>query len=555
VNHRRANALGISAVLSLATAALAAQLATSPSTKPDTAVSTTAESTISPGAPSTGETHYSRSADDEIIFQEGLLQYTRGNLPTAERNFKVLTAEDPGDSEAFYYLGLSQLDQNKPADAVGNFDQSLRLDSSRDEVRGARATANIRLHRFDAAQSDLTVLDGIPRFKSLDDYLHGQLYYAEGKLDDAAKSFAAAKAEGGTESAPAEFYEGLTYLRMKELVKARSTFLNSSLEPDRDPTLASASRQLDAVLAQQQSRAPRPYEGQISLGYEYDSNVIQLGADIPSPAGISNKSDGREVFSPRGSFTFLRSDRLELGVEGTGYFTWQNSVSSFDIDSFQAGPFANYKLANNLYASARYGFNYVQFGYEPFLVRNIVTPQVTYLEPKFGYSSVFYQFQDRQFKQPSFSDAQDRSGTDDAIGIVQGVNLPTLFPGAGAANLELNYRFEDQLARGSDFSGKFNAVGATLYTPLPFLKMRADTGVTLDWEQYDHPNSLDENGHDRRDFEVDVAAGLTKDLTKDLALRVDYTYSNRSSNVTTGGGTHPYAYDRHVVGIRLIYSF
>jgi hypothetical protein len=283
--------------------------------------------------------------------------------------------------------------------------------------------------------------------------------------------------------------------------------------------------------------------------------VIQLGGDIPTPAGISNQSDGREVLLPRGSFSFIRTDRLEAGVEGTGYFTWQNSLSAFDIDSYQAGPFANYKLTSNLYLSARYGFNYVQFGYAPFLVRNVVTPQLTYLEPKFGYSSIFYQFQDRQFKQPSLTDALDRSGTDNAIGVVQGLNLPSLFSGVGAANLELNYRFEDQEARGSDFAGQFNAVGATLYTPLPVLKLRADAGVTLDYEQYDHPNSLDADGRDRRDFEVDAVAGLTRELSKDLALRLDYTFTNRNSNVTSAAGQHPYAYDRHVVGIRLIYSF
>ncbi len=551
----RINGLGITFFLFAATAASAAQLTSQSTSQPTTEPS----STVPPGqvatAPATEETHYSRSADDEIRFQEGLSRYTRGDLSGAEADFKALVADDPGDSEAYYYFGLSQLDQNKPADAVTNFDQSLHLDSSRYEVRAARATANIRLHRFDAAKEDLAVLDTLPRFRSLDEYLHGQLYYAEGDLDSAAKAFAAAKAEGSTEAAPAGFYEGLTYLRMRQLVKARSTFLDSSLEPDRDPTLAAASRQLDAVLAQQQSKAPKPYEGQITLGYEYDTNVIQLGGDIPTPAGISHQSDGREVLLPRGSYSFIQTDRLDAGVEGAGYFTWQNTLSAFDIDSYQAGPFANFKLTNNLFLSGRYGFNYVQFGYAPFLVRNVVTPQLTYLEPKFGYTSVFYQFQDRQFKQPSLTDALDRSGTDNAVGVVQGINLPSLFSGAGAANLELNYRFEDQEARGSDFAGQFNAVGATVYTPLPVFKLRADAGVTLDYENYDHSNSLDIDGRDRRDFEVDVTTGITRDLAKDLALRVDYTFTNRDSNVVDGAGGHPYAYDRHVVGIRLIYSF
>src|SRR5690606_39253558 len=112
----------------------------------------------------------------------------------------------------------------KYAASIANFDQSLRLDPTPNEVRAARATAYVRAREYDKAEPDLEVLRAEPRWRGMARYLEGQILYARGELDAAAEAFADAKAAGGVESAPAEFYEGLTYLRMKELVKARSTF-------------------------------------------------------------------------------------------------------------------------------------------------------------------------------------------------------------------------------------------------------------------------------------------------------------------------------------------
>jgi tetratricopeptide (TPR) repeat protein len=506
-----------------------------------------------PRPSTTRESRFSRSAEMEIRFQEGLLLYQRGQLPQAESDFKQVIAGDAGDADAWYYLGLSQLDQNRPADAVASFDQSIRLDPTSDEVRAARATANIRLKNYDAVKEDLAVLEPDPKWRTLVPYLRGQMYYQQGDLDAAAREFAAAKAAGGTEAVPAGFYEGLTYIRMRELVRARRTFQDASLSADRDPTVVSAARQLDAVLAAQQQTTKR-WEVQLTLGYEYDTNVIQIGTNVPTPGEISDEEDGRFVLQPRGSYSFIRNDRLEVGLEGSGYFTWQNDLSDFDVASYQAGPFVNYKLRENLYASARYSFNYVELGHDPFLKRNVITPQLTLVEPKFGYTSLYYQFQTRQFDEVPISAAEDRDGPVHSVGLVQGFTLPEIFRGAGESTLELSYRFERQETDGSDYQGNFHSLGATFYAPLPVWKLRADAGVTFDFENYDNPNTLDSDRDRRRDFEFDITAGLTRQINKYMAARVDYSYTRRDSNIVSAG-QDIFDYDRHILGVRLIFSF
>ncbi len=87
----RTGAIGFSLCLSISIAAFAAQVTSEPAIMPGTV----------PAAPATEETHYSRSADGEIRFQEGLSRYTRGDLAGAEADFKALVSDDPGDSESY----------------------------------------------------------------------------------------------------------------------------------------------------------------------------------------------------------------------------------------------------------------------------------------------------------------------------------------------------------------------------------------------------------------------------------------------------------------------
>lgn len=501
----------------------------------------------------TQRSSFSRSAESEILFQEGLLRYSRGDLAAAESNFSELATEDSADAEAWYYLGLAQLDQGKTQPALESFNQSIRLDPTLTEARGPRATAFIRLQRYEEADQDINYLANDPRWAGMSDYLRGQYYYAKGDLKQAADYFGRAKAGGQIEQESAEFYEGLTYIRMRELVRARSTFRETGLGSDRDPTVAAAARQLDAVLANQQ-RGSKQFEAQISLSYEYDSNVILLGNNISTPDGISDQADSRVVLQPRGSYSLVRTPKWDFGIEGNAYLAWQFELNEFDIASYQAGPYVNYRVTDNLFASLRYGFNYLEYGHDPYLTRNLLTPQLTYIEKDFGYTSAYYQFQTRQFDDPGAIPQFDRDGQNHIFGLVQGIRLPEIFDGAGNSNIDLSYRFEHQETKGSDFDGNFHTVGATYYLPMPN-QFRADFGVNAIFEGYKNPNSLDADGDKRDDTELSFVIGLTKDFGKGFSARIDYTYTDRSSNVTTAAGQKPYAYDRDILGVRFIYSY
>ncbi len=303
----------------------------------------------------------------------------------------------------------------------------------------------------------------------------------------------------------------------------------------------------------------------------YDSNVIELGNNTTAPNGISGKGDSRIVVQPSGSYSLIHTDKIDAGIEGSGYFAFQFDLNSFDVASYQIGPYINYRVAQDIFASLRYGYNYVTLGHDSYLSRNIVTPQLTFIEPKLGYTSLYYQFQARQFADsfehqfplpppPSNFDVKDnldRDGQNHTFGLSQGINLPEIFRGAGNANMEIDYRLTDQEAVGGDYDGLFNQLGATLYTPLPFGKVRGDFGVAYEFDDYRHQNSLDTafDRHDaRKDQQWVLTAGLTRELFKGCSLRVDYSYTTNDSNVRFGD-EKIFSFDRNQVGVRLIYNF
>ncbi len=509
-----------------------------------------------PAASQPGEqAAFSRGAEAEILFQEAQGKYYRGDLAGAENSFTQLANQDAGDVQAWYFLGLSQLDQNKYAQAVDSFNQAIRLDPSLTEVYAARAKAHIGLKQYDQARSDIAVFERDPKWKAQAAYLNGQIYYAQGELQKAADSFEAARGPGGIEQESAEFYQGLTYLRMRDLVRARAIYREAGTGGvDRDPTVAAASRQLDDVLGGQQA-SPRPWDLQLTAGYEYDTNVLLLGSNVALPGQISGDEDGRFVLQPRGSYSLYRNPRMDAGVEANGYFTFQQDISAFDIASYQGGPYVNLKLTDNLFASARYGFNYIDFGHAKYLTRHLITPQLTLVHGQKGYTSAYYQYQNSAFEDQEGTPF-DRDGNNHVIGIVQGITLPALMQEGKKSNLELTYRLTFQDTQGSEYYGYLHTLGVVYYTPLPLWGLRADVGATVTFEDYSNPSLFDDpiGRESRQDFEYILSVGLTKEVFKNASVRLDYAYTNRNSNVEFAGQT-PFEYDRNVVGLRFIYSF
>ncbi len=410
----------------------------------------------------------------------------------------------------------------------------------------------IKSGQFAAAQTDIDALAADGHWADTVAYLRGQLAYAKGDYTSAAAAFNEAHTSGGAEAPAAGLYEGLSYIQMKQLSRAQAA-LRDVAGIDRDSSVAAASRALNSSLDANSGRG-KPFTLQVATGFEYDSNVPLVAFNSPFPAAARRRQDGRFVIQPRGSYSFLRNDKIEAGVDTTDYFAFQMVDNAYDVASYDIGGFVNYRLANNLFAGGRYDFNYLQLEHDSFLRRNVVTPTITLLEPEVGYTTAYYQFEARQFDQAPPTAALDRDGRNNVLGLVQGYDLHSKTGKSGEMpRVEAGVRYENDQTKGGDFSGNFFTLSGEYYQPI-CRKWTADAGADLSYFHYEHPNSLDERGRKRRDFEIKPHVGVTWQVNQYLAVRGDYTFTYHDSNIVAGT-VKPYQYNQHVIGIRMIVSY
>ena len=355
-------------------------------------------------------------------------------------------------------------------------------------------------------------------------------------------------------------------MKLRQNVQARAAFQRN----DHRPRTRSHRRQCRPHSSTRPSRPRKAFPrggSPPALPSAMSTTATSCSLAAPCQDCHQTKADSRIVVQPYGSYSLIRNDKLDAALQGSGYFAYQFELNDFDVASYQIGPYVSYRLSRNVTAGLQYAFNYIEFGHDPYLNRNIVTPSLTIIEPKMGaYTQLYYQFEARQF-QDQFAhldptttslDARntlDRDGQVHTFGLTQSFATPEIFKDAGASNLELTYRLSDQETRGSDYDALTNQVGLIFSTPLPFWKLKADAGVSYEVDNYRHPNSLDTVDHHQRfDQILNASVGVQREIFKGCSVRVDYNYTNSNSNVDFAG-QGIYDYDRHQVGVRLIYNF
>src|SRR5207249_534633 len=86
-------------------------------------------------------------------FNLTMLELAHGNFSAAEAGFRKLAEAYPQDAESPFFLGISQLLQNKPAQAVDSFKQALDRSPDKVEARWNLLVAE-KLAGLDVGQLD-----------------------------------------------------------------------------------------------------------------------------------------------------------------------------------------------------------------------------------------------------------------------------------------------------------------------------------------------------------------------------------------------------------------
>lgn len=309
-----------------------------------------------------------------------------------------------------------------------------------------------------------------------------------------------------------------------------------------DNTLGTARQAQD----QQLLADDRPYNFTLLFAGEYDSNVPLQ----PHFSGLGSNIDYEDYRFLMASFLdvqLLTCEQYNIGLVGSTYGTFQLDANEFNIQDYMGGMYANAMLLDDWVGSFRYEFHYTLVDESRFASEHRVTPSLTWLRSQ-GHTTLYYEFNPVDASAPALIPAQLQSGETHRIGLTE-----ALYTFDGDGRVYGGGQYANSGADGSDFDRNTIMLTGRIEQPLRS-NCIADLGVRYFWDDYDNPNSLDFFDRPRDDNRWEVRAGLQKNFSNPISLRLDYTYINNDSNTENLFGVRFYDYDRHIVSTQLIFS-
>lgn len=345
---------------------------------------------------------------------------------------------------------------------------------------------------------------------------------------------------------------------------------------------------------------PLRFEGSLTIGNVYDSNVILLGRDTALPRGIVKKGDYR--LGLEASFDVSRvmtrdregivGESLTLGVGGTTFNFWQPSIGEFDINDYSGRAYVNWEPVRDLFVGLLYDYRYTMLGHDPFISSNRLTTVVTKQWRAPGdpdgdvraRSEAFYSYDYRDYKDVLSDVRFDRDGRYQSIGVNQSFALwkardlwPNYYsakaPGGGArdfadgdrwAEVRIGYQYRDERTHGDEFDLYGHSLLAGAAIPLPW-RLLFDFGLDLTWDNYTHPSLLDYERKERFDLIQTYRFGLTRTIigrgeyapmpSLDIKVRGNIDLQYQDSNIWNRLGEDVYEFNRFIYGITLQIRF
>jgi hypothetical protein len=296
--------------------------------------------------------------------------------------------------------------------------------------------------------------------------------------------------------------------------------------------------------------ADRNWNLAVLNAYEYDTNVALAPGITPLGLGANgHKIDSRYFLASFLDYRIIQRENIVWGLIGSTYDSFQFRLHQFNVQDYMGGTYLNAALSDRIIGGVRYEFHETLLGGKQFLKDQRFTPNLTFREGTFGHLTTYYEFEPLAVNGFALVPAQIRSGNVNSIGATQAFYL---FDGNG--RLFLGYRYDNARTVGSDFDRSTNQVDARLEIPLPG-KIVFNTEARYFWDDYKHPNSLDFDHRVRRDQRIEARAGFQKFFTPHISARIDYVYTDNTSNVRNLFNTSFYSYNRNVFSAVLIYDF
>jgi hypothetical protein len=284
-------------------------------------------------------------------------------------------------------------------------------------------------------------------------------------------------------------------------------------------------------------KTSKPWMLNISLGGQYDSNVVLGETGGLLPQGITKKADWRAVAFLKGQYTFLTTERAEASVAYSLYQSVHASLSDFDVSYHLFDLKTTYALSQLLTLRGAASFEYTFMGGNDYDAAYTFSPAMVIAEGN-GHSTVLeYAYKKSRFiNSDLFFDNSDRTGSNNAVGITQ--NIP-LYRSAAA---RVGYFHDVDTTRQQFWSYR----GDKAFVGLQF---ECPKTIYLDlYGEYYHRNykgPFEGTGDNRKDQTYTASLSVTKLLSQTYSVTLGETYVRNKSN------TPDFDYKRAITGLFL----
>ncbi|MFC1857872.1 hypothetical protein ACFL9U_07545 [Thermodesulfobacteriota bacterium] len=482
---------------------------------------------------------------DSAFLREGIEQYKQENFEEAVDVLIKAREVEPTSSTAAFFLGLTYKRMMEYSKAAEHMRDAVSLQP---RIKEALVELVDILYRLGAeenlkeAKSWIVVAEKEEIFPAKIAFLKGLILQKEGKNMQAIQSFERAQELDPGYRQTAEFQIALSYLKEKELQKAKERFRAAIVE-DPSTDLAGFARRYED-LVEKRLELEKPWRITMGVFGGYDSNVVlaPLDTSVVAP-GITD--EGSAVLAAS-----LRVDYVPL-LEGPWLF---NASYSFFGNWHENYSTSHDTIVNSLYLAPGYNFgkfalniagNYSNVmlkspSYNNYLNQFFLGPMLRVLLNPNHMLEFLTSYAGKEYADPPLAEEEDR----DEKGFMGYASWVWSFRNGGLLNLKYQYTKENADGVNWDNQGDRFVLNARI----PIIeKVKLQLTGDLFLQNFDNVHTT--FGVKRKDDVHRGSVGLTWEFLKNTHLILQYSKTRSNSNIEI------YEYDRELYNAGIEYRF
>jgi tetratricopeptide (TPR) repeat protein len=486
------------------------------------------------------------SAAYDLHYTKGLFSLNQKKYPEAIEELNKALVVKPNERDASYYLGvaLNKAGRNKEAEEI--LRKVVALDPNFEKVHFDLGVVEYELGKYPEALQELGRAEKADPNNALVYYYQGLADYHLGDYARSSPQFLRAVALAPDLGLTAHFYAGIGYYHQGSLAEAKDEF-EEAIRIDPSSSVAKSAQKMLDQLQAPANKAKR-WDVQISMAYQYDSNVILLAGGSPPPTGISRKWDNSLVFYVKGGLRFLDTADWTIGSSYAFYQNLHEHLTSFNVQNHEGSVFLLYRRP---WGQVRIPseFNLAMVDGDTYLLSYAITPTVKIPESPVTFTEIRYGYTAQNFKNTAqFPSNSHRDGDNHMAGIAQSVVLDHV------GRLRIGYNYDRELTGSSptqdDWAYQGHRILGELKVSLP-KGLGLDLGANYYIQDYDNPNSYSSppNAKKRTDHIQTYSGSLSKTLGEWITVSVQYLYNRNGSNIPV------FDFDRNLVSVIVAGNF